>query len=749
MKSTCMTAVLVLALFAPRAFAQHAQCPLERPVLYLSMDPAATEPQREIAHRIIASVAQPNQTVLLRSDVVADFSDIGDGEMPLVPFARCVTLGSFAQEVGGPIVDGRNAKRAGPELLFGSNKARQDGTAFLDVTCAPSIGKDSDGARITGIRIRGPSLDDQSASNTGIAINGCHDVDISNSEVAGWGNAAIDVIDRLLPLNPHTGVPTAEPKEILISIHGNFIHGNQHSTNGGHAAGYGVSVGDGAFARVYQNVFDNNRHSITSSGRAGGYHAAQNLILKGGGYHGSFWERNIHVVDAHGQSGPVSVPGAASDYFWGAIVVGVAFGSLFGPWGALIGLGAGLLAGVGLWFGVNANNSAYTSGTAGLSFDIQGNAIQYKKTLDIKIRGTPAGSATIDNNVFARSDRDAAIDPTDNASVKIGPTNRYNVETYGAYQVCDFDGDGIDDLFLATGVSWWYASTARRQWTFLRADTHPPGSLKVGYFDNDNRCDVITQQEPDEWVISSAGTTDWQPIGGPGRHLHFGHPVSDVQFGRFDPNDPDERPGATRRTTHAFWRQNVRTGNAQWFVTPLTHPDWQPVASSGVPSDKLRFGDFNGDGVTDVLANEGGHWSVSDSARGNWRPLNIALNDPVEKLFIANMDDDDNIDDLLKLDVSSQSEQSSMFGPQTFKFHFTWWRSRNGTDTWRVWREYDMSFPTNNPDYVVPGFAFTGRFGDAHTGSTLIIDSSRYGHFFGRGSAAIPHPVDWLSPYPN
>src|SRR5258705_3385589 len=75
MKPARMMVALLIALCAPNAWAQHAQCLAKRPVVYLSMDPAVAYPQREIAHRIAASVHQSNQTVLLRSDVIADFSD--------------------------------------------------------------------------------------------------------------------------------------------------------------------------------------------------------------------------------------------------------------------------------------------------------------------------------------------------------------------------------------------------------------------------------------------------------------------------------------------------------------------------------------------------------------------------------------------------------------------------------------------------------------------------------------------------
>ena len=112
-----------------------------------------------------------------------------------------------------------------------------------------------------------------------------------------------------------------------------------------------------------------------------------------------------------------------------------------------------------------------------------------------------------------------------------------------------------------------------------------------------------------EWVISSGGKGDWTSIG------TFGVPLSEVVFGRFDPNVQDPRPGETRRTTHAF----RRAPDGQWFLTALAAPAWEHAQSSSFPLSKLRFADFTGDGVTDVLAVESGRWAISESARTSWQ----------------------------------------------------------------------------------------------------------------------------------
>ncbi len=360
---------------------------------------------------------------------------------------------------------------------------------------------------------------------------------------------------------------------------------------------------------------------------------------------------------------------------------------------------------------------------------------QYTKDTDISIRGNPTNLATIDHNVFARSDKGAAIDLfQDCCTVKVLENNRYNVETYGRYGVCDMDGDGVDDLFLPTGVTWWFSSKGTYPWTYLKQDDSESNNLRLGYFDGATRCGVLADTGTGIWRVSSGGKDDWKELG------NFGRALTEVHFGRFDPNQRDHRLGVKKPETHAFWR----SPDGQWFVTPLSHPDWQPVESSDTPFSQLRFGDFNGDGVTDVLANIGGHWSVSDSAREGWRTLNSSLNDPVGDggIFIANLDLDDNIDDVLKLEVKNRTPGEPLF----LRLEINWWRSKNGTEPWKLWETYTARFPNRNPDFEMPGHGFVGRFGAAKTVGTLLIDENRIGHFQSLGQDG--QVIEWKSLFP-
>ena len=165
------------------------------------------------------------------------------------------------------------------------------------------------------------------------------------------------------------------------------------------------------------------------------------------------------------------------------------------------------------------------------------------------------------------------------------------------------------------------------------------------------------------------------------------------------------------------------------------------MQSSSIPLSNLQFGDFDGDGVTDVLAVVGGHWAISKSARGSWRQINT-LSDPVETLMVANMDADDNIDDLLKLDRKVTPFQQGSVIYQ--RVSLTWWRSKNGVEPWKVWKTDTRTYPLHDDGYVPAGYPFVGRFGPGPgAGATMTIDENRLGQFTGGGHA------NWqsLNPY--
>jgi hypothetical protein len=161
-------------------------------------------------------------------------------------------------------------------------------------------------------------------------------------------------------------------------------------------------------------------------------------------------------------------------------------------------------------------------------------------------------------------------------------------------------------------------------------------------------------------------------------------------------------------------------------------PVWTDVQSSG---KQLQFGDFTGDGVTDVLAVVGGHWQISESGRQPWHDLNAKLGDSVSQLKIANMDPDDDIDDILKLE--RKTTRLFVLSRQYEKTTLIWWRSKDGRkETWEKFKEYVFYFPVSK-QFVSPRFGYLGRFAQVDhegrpviDGGTLVIGNDRFGSFY-------------------
>ncbi len=690
--------------------------PKHRVVEIREADPGINKQHHDLMRRqLIDAVSVPNTTVLLGPRVVLDFTDATDEELPLI-FGPCVTLMSVSafrpdtitpnasgsgsakpqtwtpqtdstaqsnlDHVIGDSVMGQSARTPsslGPLLRFGPHRSDKE-KVFFEINCNPDQ-QPNDNVRISGFRLYGPSFGQQSTDEIGIYVVRCLNIEISNMEIAGWGGQGIHVLDDPEP-GPGQEQPNNRPGERIgrpeqVRIFGNFIHHNQHprTTWNSHTAGYGVHVNHGAWARITENVFDFNRHAIAAEHDSGGYEARRNLVLKGGGLHYRVpvlgITVNTHQFDIHGRGGS----------------------------------GKGGYASVQDWYSHNAFQ--YLAGNA------------------IKIRGRPRLEINIHDNIFAHEGLeddwgDDALhvhDRDDLDVIKIGSGNSIDFDPYGRYGVCDFDGDRIDDLFLATGRTWWYSSAGKFQWSYLNARNERLNQVRLGYFDDDLRCDVLTESGG-EWVISSAGIGEWKSIGA------FGVPLSQVTFGRFDPNIRDHRPGATRRTTHAF----RRAPNGEWLVTTLSAPDWQHAQSSSIPLSKLRFGDFTGDGVTDVLAVVGGRWAISASARDSWRRLNSDLSYDVRPLFFADLNNN-NIDDIIRLERRSS----------TFKQTFTWWVSDDGRSRWRKLKTYTYL------NFGPPAFGFAGRFGAAPGGGVLLTDHIRIGHFFSEAEIATGADPDWTS----
>jgi hypothetical protein len=520
---------------------------------------------------------------------------------------------------------------------------------------------DGDNVTLKGFRVQGPHAGFSSGGDTlerGVYIDSHTGIDIGNMEFSGWGGKAIDIDDNANRLSRYDTNG--------VTVHDSFFHHNQHE--GGD--GYGVSLGYGAHARIVQNVFDFDRHAISADGRPGtGYTATRNLVLKGMGLHRCYLNDCVHThaFDMHARDHCGFWHGVSEVFEW--------------------------LPGV-------EEATVYNCGLAGEFMDIGENAFQYASDNAFKLRGTPSHSAFVHRNVFAHDTLDAAVVQNETGISYGGgaEANRVGYDSFGRYGACDFDGDGKDDLFLATGASWWFMSSARMHWVFLRSATETIDQLALGRFTGPGKCDVFAVHGA-SWDVSRGGTQAWESLG------LFGVPMSELRFGDFDGDG----------ITDVFRRDP----QGQWSIVSPRHFGWQAINSSSQPLSALRFGDFDHDGRTDVLGLDGGHWAMSSGGRTAWTPLNMHIGDSPSGTLVADIDGN-GVADVLRyvwLDALTGRWEIS-------------WDGRGGWQTLIT-----LTWPSNtaleNPAASVRGFV--GKFSNGKTDELLSVDSSRMGQIYSRG----------------
>jgi hypothetical protein len=529
---------------------------------------------------------------------------------------------------------------------------------FSDTPKNPLILPRGNHIRITGLRIRGSRLDRASESaptNKGIVIQSREDIEIDHNELSGWNTIAIDVRDSEHRIN----------KEDIdrVNIHHNYIHHNQTKKRDG----YGVALHNEAYARIAYNVFDHNRHAIAGDGSArSGYRAWFNLVLPGGGFHGEYagYDRYTHQFDMHGQR----------SLYCTAFVCQCSSKDPGWAWKRV---------------------AHKKCGRAGEFIDIQHNTFQYTRDAAFMLRGTPAEKAYVWNNSFRHAEEKDALDQTESGLDSRG--NLFGIDTRRKLAACDFDGDGKDDIFQATGRSWYFSSAGKREYMHLKYSQTRLEGLAFGDFDGDGKCDVFTKSR-DRWMVSRGGTEDWSQLNT--------FDVSDASFDELGFGDFDG-DGKTD-VFHA--------DGTFWYVSLGGTTDWKardPWNRSSYTVDRVRFGDFDGNGTTDVFSLALGGWSVSYGGATTWQKLNDRLSSNLKEMVFADYDGNGRTD-ILTDDVTCRPDvrgSSRCLGD--------WLISRDASGELEPVKSYRVDI-----DYT-PDELVWGSFDGSRGADGLYLDSDR------------------------
>jgi hypothetical protein len=447
-----------------------------------------------------------------------------------------------------------------------------------------------DHVRLTGLRLRGAGRDPGGSKPRLKGINGTatYNALIDHNDLSDWTTSAIDLngSDDDDPNCP----PSIPVRSQIVRILRNFIHDNSQV----YSDGYGVVSGSGSNPFIFGNMFQKNYHSISSDGSAtSAYSAVSNLIMPGDGdtdldMHG--YSTNNQATHAFGGVGGIGVE-ALKNTFLGTDKTN--FGMRGTPCSGALDTFYGNVA----VRDISGSVAVVPDGQTGQSSEVSWTSVNTRVS-------------------FLRVDsRFSMPNPTQ------------------ALLVGDFDGDGKDDLFMATGSGWYYSPAGNAEWRFLSAKTETVGSLLLGDFDGDGRADVFTQIG-DKWLVSWGGRSDWQSLS----DNHGGaaiNPANTKQMVDFAIGDfvGDGRSDVFYADGKSWW---VSDGG----VGPLTF-----YATSSYKLPDILFGDFDGDGKTDVAGVVDHQWMfVPANGPHSWTPLRAELTNTMAGLIAADFDGDGKTD---------------------------------------------------------------------------------------------------------
>jgi hypothetical protein len=297
-------------------------------------------------------------------------------------------------------------------------------------------------------------------------------------------------------------------------------------------------------------------------------------------------------------------------------------------------------------FDAHGTGSHGFGGTAGQYFEIGRNTFLGTNRENFILRGTPAYPAEFRQNVSRLRPEEALANWSNSTMLNI-IGNQFSVPNpTNGLGVGDFDGDGKQDLFLATGAAWYYAPAGETEWRYLNPRIDMIDTLLFGDLDADGRTDVFTQHDYN-WDVSWGGASRWENINVSWAIL------GDAAIGDFIGDERDDVFYSDGQTWH------VSDGGVGQFTE---------LNTSSYRVSGLRFGDFNGDGKTDVFGVANGAWSVSYSGTSGWKPLRPKLTDSVSGLIVADFNGDG------RADVATSQRMSSSY--------YVWKVSYSGTDNW-------------------------------------------------------------------
>lgn len=527
-------------------------------------------------------------------------------------------LGELEIPSGVTIRGGRRGVAEGPELT--AHCPNEGDCETVPTSELTALGEH---VRITRLQITGHSRSkDETTLHKGIVIDDAGPMIIDHNKLSNWTDAAIDVLHEGATANWACAPRDTPVRPENVRIVRNFIHHNVRASSG-----YGVVVGGDGYAHITGNTFLMNRHAIAADGQAGdGYSAWFNLVMSNVPSYGKA-RREEADFDMHGSD--------SSRHHTGGIGGGgveIARNTFLGTDGRLN-------------FNLRGMACEEDRFVDNVSMQQRRAALRWYVPSDILKRLCDAELTTKDHRVKHRAYCGVQVKYPYTPPVWLTISgNKFSVTNpTQRLGVGDFDGDGRDDLFLATGQAWYFSPAGIVEWRYLSAQTERVDAVKFGDFDGDRRTDVLVRRDGDLYV-SWGGLSRLELIN------TDDHPIADYAIGDFDGDGKADIFYADGTN----W--SVSSGGVSAFV---------PYASFPQRVSELRFGHFNDDRKTDIFGVVSGRWKVVFAGTQVWHELGGPRTNSVTQLVVADFDGD------------SRSDVIKSLTDDNRKWH--WMMSKSGT----------------------------------------------------------------------
>lgn len=416
-----------------------------------------------------------------------------------------------------------------------------------------------DNGRITGLRIIGSNRSNNQCNvstlrkyrgvvtNTG--INGRNNYEIDNCEIYDWPESAI-VIHTMSNYSYYT------PNDLVI---GSFdknqnIHHNKIYNNNG-SLGYGIQLTNTAEPFIENNIFENNRHSIAGGGISNkttdpceynqSYFAKYNLILK-----------KVHdrhpVFDMHAGFENTN---CENEFYGGDLII--------------------------------IDNNTFLNDIE--NEDTSNNSTTYRGR-SIKLRGVPKTKAIIKGNNFKRPNTrcEAVI------QAPFHKNERRDNGTLIPVDSCNVDENFelIDNEFNQQNLRVWSISwSGSSSWAPISHSVKLFEDLNFEDFDGDGKTDVF-YTDNGFWYIAYGGHTPIYKLN-----------ASNIRATGMTMQDFNGDGGAdllyVGSDLNIYVAYKYDKDNRETGFRPIYNGDTGLNANS---LSDLKFGDFNGDGKTDIFA---------------------------------------------------------------------------------------------------------------------------------------------------